>query len=487
MNKDSILINLINNLHDTSVLCIGDVMLDQFIYGEVERISPEAPVPVLRVCRDMAMLGGAGNVVRNLVALGSTPSFVSLIGDDSAGKEILQKISEHSQINPLIITETDRKTTVKTRFFGGSQQLLRSDRETLKPLSTESKERLLAKSFDLIPQAGVIILSDYGKGVLTTDVIQSLIEKAYQAHRPVLIDPKGNDYSVYRGATVVTPNRKELHEATQMPVDDDESIVSAARFLIDHCGINNVLVTRSQDGMTLVTGQGDIHHLPAQAREVFDVSGAGDTVIATLATALAGGVPLLDAARLSNVAAGIVVGKVGTAVAYISDLVQALRLAETVQEDAKIVDRLTASHRIELWRQQGYTVGFTNGCFDLLHPGHISLLKQSKMHCDRLVVGLNSDSSVHSLKGPTRPIQSESARATVLASLSTVDLVVIFDESTPLELISTLKPDTLIKGADYTVDQVVGADVVQSYGGKVYLAKLVEGQSTTATINKITQ
>jgi D-beta-D-heptose 7-phosphate kinase/D-beta-D-heptose 1-phosphate adenosyltransferase len=394
-------------------------------------------------------------------------------------------IGEHAEVDPVLVVEQGRQTTIKTRFSASSQQLLRTDRETLSALAPLSQDNLLTNAVTLLPKVGVVVLSDYGKGVLSKAMIRSLIDGAQAAGRPVVVDPKGIDYAIYAGATLVTPNRKELHEATGLAVDNDDAIVAAARRLIAECAIANVLVTRSQDGMTLVTHDGGVHHLPAEAREVFDVSGAGDTVVAAMAAAMAAGAPLLEAAQLANLAAGIVVGKVGTAVVYASDLVAALHHSEVDAVEAKVASRAGAVDHVARWRRKGQKVGFTNGCFDLLHPGHISLLTQARAQCDRLVVGLNSDQSVKRLKGESRPVQSESSRATVLASLANVDLVVIFDEDTPLELISALLPDVLVKGADYTVDQVVGADLVQGWGGRVVLADLAEGHSTTATIARM--
>jgi len=312
-----------------------------------------------------------------------------------------------------------------------------------------------------------------------------VIEAARAGGKPVIVDPKGADYSIYSGATMVTPNRKELHDATKMPVQSDAEIIAAANKLIGTCGIERVLVTRSQDGMSLVSSDGSVVHLPAVAREVFDVSGAGDTVVAGMAACLAAGLGLTESAQLANIAAGIVVGKVGTAVAYASDIVAALHQSDLAAGEIKVLDRTAGADQVSVWKHKGHKVGFTNGCFDLLHPGHISLLTQARNGCDKLVVGLNSDASVQRLKGPTRPVQSEAARATVLASLACVDLVVIFDEDTPYELIAALKPDLLVKGSDYTIDKVVGADLVQSWGGSVLLADLVAGQSTTATIARM--
>lgn len=485
MTEISALVERVEKLKGTLVLCIGDAMLDRFVYGSVDRISPEAPIPVLCAEREDAMLGGAGNVVRNLVALGARPAFVAVVGDDEAGREVGRLLGEHDSIDPCLVVEPGRQTTIKTRFFASSQQLLRADRETRAPLSALSREQVQARAESLIAQSGVVVLSDYGKGVLAPPVVGELINRARNMGKKIIVDPKGTDYTRYRGATLLTPNRKELHEATGMAVDSDAGVVKAARKLIDTCGVEAVLVTRSQDGMSLVTAKGDVHHLPAEAREVFDVSGAGDTVIATLAAAIGSGAPLLEAARIANVAAGIVVGKVGTAVAYAAEVVTGLHHDEIQSAETKVLSVDAALDVVERWRRKGCKVGFTNGCFDLLHPGHVSLLSQAKAACDRLVVGLNSDASVQRLKGPTRPVQSEAARATVLASLASVDMVVIFGEDTPLELIRALKPEILVKGADYTVDTVVGAPDVMGWGGRVVLANLVSGQSTTNTIKRL--
>ena len=485
MTELSVLVDRVAELKGKVVLCVGDAMLDRFVYGHVERISPEAPIPVLRIAREAAMLGGAGNVTRNLVALGAAPAFVAVVGDDDAGREIGRLLGEQAGIDPCLVVEARRQTTIKTRFFASAQQLLRADQETSTPLSGLSIDQVLERARGLIAQAGCVVLSDYGKGVLGGSVPAELIAATRAAGIPVVVDPKGTDYGRYRGASVLTPNRKELSEATAMSVDDDEAIVAACRHLIERHGLGAVLATRSQDGMTLVEAAGEVHHLPAEAREVYDVSGAGDTVVAALAAALASGASLLEGARIANVAAGIVVGKVGTAVAYADEVVAALHHDDLVLGESKVMGRESAGDLAERWRRKGERVGFTNGCFDLLHPGHVSLLTQARAACDRLVVGLNSDASVARLKGPSRPVQSEAARATVLASLAMVDLVVIFGEDTPLELIRALRPDILVKGADYTVETVVGASDVQGWGGKVVLAQLVEGQSTTNTIRRM--
>lgn len=487
MTRDSEFAAHVDALAGVRVLCVGDVMLDRFVYGSVDRISPEAPVPVLRIERETAMLGGAGNVVRNLVAIGAEVCFVSVIGRDNAGRELTHLVAEADGVESHLMTAPGRETTIKIRYVAGAQQLLRADQENVAAIDSALGEELVARATADLDQAACLVLSDYDKGVLTLGVLRALIDAARAKGRPIVVDPKGHDYSRYRGATVITPNRRELREASGMPVGSDAEIVAAARAVIAAAGVENILVTRSQDGMTFVSGLPDVAplHFPAVAREVFDVSGAGDTVVAVLAASLGRGLPASVGVELANVAAGIVVGKMGTAVAHASELSAAFRAHDLLQGEIKVASAEAVAERAAEWRSQGLKVGFTNGCFDLLHPGHVSLMRQAKAQCDRLVVGLNSDASVARLKGPSRPVQSEAARAAVLASLASVDAVVIFGEDTPLELIEKVRPDVLVKGADYTVETVVGADVVKSYGGRVVLANLEQGHSTTATIARM--
>jgi D-beta-D-heptose 7-phosphate kinase / D-beta-D-heptose 1-phosphate adenosyltransferase len=467
------------------VLCLGDAMLDRYVYGAVERVSPEAPIPVLRIERERSMLGGAGNVVRNLAALGASVRFLSVVGDDATGQEVRALLAAEGRVESQLADEPGRDTGVKTRFVAGTQQLLRTDQETLRPIGVVSERALLERLAAAIDGVGTVILSDYGKGVLTPNIIGETIALARARGKRVIVDPKGIDYTRYRGAFLVTPNRAELAAATRMPTASDSEVVAAARQMIAACDVAAVLATRGADGMMLVFADGRVDDLPAEAREVFDVSGAGDTVVATCAAALAAGLELVDAAMLANVAAGIVVGKAGTAVAHLDEIFASLHAQDLMSHEGKVISLAQAVDRAENWRRQGLKVAFTNGCFDLLHPGHISLLAQAHAVSDRLVVGLNSDASAKRLKGEGRPIQRESERAIVLASLSTVDLIVIFDEDTPLKLIETIAPDVLVKGADYTISTVVGAEYVQSYGGKVVLAELTPGQSTSATIQRM--
>jgi len=484
MNDQASLISLVENLPDARVLCVGDVILDHFHYGSVDRISPEAPIPVLKMGREDTMLGGAGNVVRNLVGLKASVRFVSVVGNDHDGRDVERLFTEQGVSDIPLIDHGRRRTSSKTRFLADGQQMLRADRETVFPLGIEMETRLIDAATAALTGCNVLVLSDYKKGVLSRNVIETLIDKAHKTGAIVVVDPKGSDYSLYNGADVLTPNRRELLDATALPVDSNDDIIAAAKKLISDHQIGSVLVTRSKDGMTLVT-DGEPCHLGAEAKEVFDVSGAGDTVVATLAAALSAGSTLEQAARLANITAGIVVGKVGTAVAFAGDVISALHHQDLSSTEAKVMPLSQAIDRIDQWRRRSHTIGFTNGCFDLLHPGHISLLKQATQACDRLVIGINSDSSIKRLKGKDRPVQSEAARAAVMASLSDADLIIIFSEDTPLALIEAIKPDVLVKGADYTVDTVVGADIVHSYGGRVILAELSPGHSTTATIARL--
>ncbi len=472
-------------LAEARALCVGDVMLDRFVYGRVERISPEAPIPVLRIDREQAMLGGAGNVVRNLVGLRSHVEFISVVGNDLAGREVTQLVGSLDNVEPHLLVQAKRQTTIKTRFVAGSQQLLRADAETVQPVIETTEDDIIRLAGAALGDCKVVIVSDYAKGVLSPRAVKAIIAAARAAGRPTVIDPKGADYSRYAGATIITPNRRELAEATGLTVGSDDEVEFAARQLIAACDLQAVLCTRGPEGMSLVPKDGAARVIPTRAREVFDVSGAGDTVIATLAAGLAAGLSLEAAAALANVAAGIVVAKVGTAVAYADELLHALRHEDIAAEERKIASLDEALDMVARWRRQGFKIGFTNGCFDLLHPGHISLMQQARRACDRLVVGLNSDASVKRLKGADRPVQTETARAAVLASLATVDLVVIFGADTPLALIDALRPDVLVKGADYTVEQVVGAEQVRSWGGRVVLADLAAGHSTSATIKRI--
>jgi D-beta-D-heptose 7-phosphate kinase/D-beta-D-heptose 1-phosphate adenosyltransferase len=474
-------------LAHASVLVIGDVMLDRSVFGAVERVSPEAPVPVMTEERETASPGGAGNVVRNLTALGAAVAFIALVGDDQAGSELTGLIGGQAGVEPWLLVQGSRTTTVKTRFIARGQQILRTDREQVAPIHPKLADRLVRIAGDAMAATDIVVLSDYRKGLLTAGVPERLIAAARHAGRRVIADPNGADLSQYAGADLVTLNRQELAEATGLPVADDEAVVAAMAALRTRHGFATVLTTRGSDGMTLLHGvagdKAEAVHIDAEATDVFDVSGAGDTVIAALAASLAAGLDQPTAMRIANTAAGIVVGKIGTAVARQIDLAAALTPASSALR--KIVSAETAVEHMERWRHSSLHVGFTNGVFDLLHPGHVHLLEQARAACDRLVVGVNSDASTRRLKGDDRPVQPEAARAAVLASLASVDLVCIFDEDTPAALIAMLRPVVLVKGADYAIDQVVGADMVRGDGGRVILARLLPGHSTSATVARL--
>jgi D-beta-D-heptose 7-phosphate kinase/D-beta-D-heptose 1-phosphate adenosyltransferase len=465
-----------------SVLVTGDAMLDRYVYGEVKRVSPEAPVPILSVTREVALPGGAANVVRNLIALEAAAALVSVVGDDQAGSDLTGLIGGQQNVEPWLLVQGGRTTTLKTRYIAQGQQLLRADREDTMVLPEKLAGRLVRIASDAMAVTSITVLSDYQKGVLAADVAPQLIAAAKALGRPTIVDPKGADYTRYQGADVITPNRRELALATGMAVDSETGIVAAAQTLLARHGFGAVLVTRGGDGMSLITNQ-HIHHYPSEAKEIFDISGAGDTVVATLAAALAVQVPLIEAARLANIAAGIAVGKVGTAVVRQADLLAALAPAAGALR--KIVTPGAAAAAAARWRGLGLKVGFTNGCFDLLHPGHVHLLDRCRAQCDRLIVGINADASVRRLKGQGRPVQPEAARAAVLASLASVDLVCMFEGDTPLEMLELIRPDLLMKGADYSHDTVTGAATVEAWGGLVALIPLLPGHSTTAVVAKI--
>ncbi len=431
-------------------------------------------------------MGGAGNVALNIATLGGHVSLVGVIGEDEPGREVARLLTASPAIQPHLVVAPQRPTTAKTRFMVGVHQLLRLDEETTGAIDDAIGDAVLQNFAQALETTDVVILSDYAKGVLADRVLHGALARAQAAGRMVIADPKRSDFAAYQGATVLTPNEHEARIATHIDADDDTEADRAGRCALQATGGEAVLVTRSAKGLTLVRRDEPAMHLPTRAREVADVSGAGDTLVAALAVALGAGASLPEAAMLANITAGISVGKQGTATVSRDELLGMLHLEDLVATDRKIATREEAVQRVAAWRARGLHVGFANGCFDLIHPGHIRLLTEARAGCDRLVVGLNTDDSVKRLKGPARPLQTESARATVMASLAPVDLVVLFDEDTPFELIRALRPDVLVKGSDYTIDKVVGADMVQSWGGKVLLVELQAGHSTTGTIKRMT-
>lgn len=463
-----------------AILVVGDLMIDHYLWGRCDRISPEAPVQVVDVQNETTVLGGAGNVITNLLALGAEVHTVSVVGDDPNGKELLAMLEETGVSTGGIVTEPGRKTSKKTRVIATHQQMLRFDSETKSDISAGSVRALTAFVEEEAPRFKAILLSDYKKGVLTPELTRAVIAAGKKAGVPVLVDPKGEDYGKYRGATLVTPNRKEAAAATRIPLDSDANLEKAGMRLRESLELEYAMITLSEEGMALFDGNG-VTKIPAKAREVFDVTGAGDTVLATLGFGLACGLPVLDAAHVANCAAAVVVGKVGSATATLEEIAvyeQSLHFGE-IGEKIKTEGAMEAISK-EL-RRQGKTVVFTNGCFDILHRGHVEYLQATRRKGDVLVLGLNSDASVRRLKGPERPVVHEEDRAYMLAALEFVDYVVVFDEETPYELIKKVRPHVLTKGADYEGKEVVGSDVAE----RVELIPFVPGRSTTSTIAKI--
>jgi D-beta-D-heptose 7-phosphate kinase / D-beta-D-heptose 1-phosphate adenosyltransferase len=477
---------IVRRFPEARVLVIGDVMLDRYVSGSASRLSPEAPIPVLRPTASRSTLGGAANVALNIATLGGHAALVGVVGEDEPGRELAQLLGSAPGIEAHLIIVPQRPTTAKTRFMVGVHQLLRLDEETTTAIDRTTTQAVLEKFAIALNSSDIVVVSDYAKGLLTDDLLQSALELARSAGRTVIADPKRPDFTAYRGATILTPNEHEARIATNIDAAGDAEADRAGRRALEATGGEAVLVTRSAKGLTLVQRGEPPMHLQTRAREVADVSGAGDTLVAALAVSLGAAASLPEAATLANITAGISVGKQGTATVGQDELLGMLHLEDLVATDRKIATREEAVQSVSAWRARGLRVGFANGCFDLIHPGHIRLLTEARSRCDRLVVALNTDDSVKRLKGPSRPLQSEAARATVMASLAPVDLVTLFDEDTPFELIRALRPDVLVKGADYTIDKVVGADMVQSWGGSVVLVELQAGHSTTRTIRRMT-
>lgn len=474
---------------DVKVLVIGDIMLDRYLWGDVKRISPEAPVPVVRVEERSEVLGGAGNVVSNLSGLGCSVSVSGVCGTDENGTKLKRLFSGNS-VETFIFDDKKRPTISKTRIMAHNQQLFRLDEEKTHVLSDELAFRILDKIRKTLSGFNAVILSDYGKGIFNTgDFCQKVIRMCQKRSIPVFVDPKGKDWERYKGATCVTPNAQELGLVSQVTIDgNEEKLIEIAQTVCEKYDFSWLLVTRGSKGMCLVEKKKEHSLISSKAREVYDVSGAGDTVISTLAAGISCGLSFLEAAELANNAAGVVVGKLGTQPIIRTELEAVLKMNDgraQMGTAGKILSRSAGILQAQAFRANGEKIVFTNGCYDLLHPGHIDLLHKSKALGDRLVVGLNTDQSVRRLKGEKRPILSENDRSAILSALECVDLVILFDEDTPLKLIQSLKPDILVKGADYKLDEVVGREEVESYGGEVALVPLLEGYSTTGIVNKL--
>lgn len=481
------LIETVRHFTDTRklVLVIGDVMLDRYLMGIVNRISPEAPVPVLLLNTSEERAGGAANVAANLSGLGLRTQIIGCVGNDDAGKALKQLIADAGINIANIMTSNQRPTVSKTRVMSGNQQIVRIDDESSSAFTLDETNQLLIKVTNALnAKPAMVILSDYAKGLLSEATCQAIITQCKQLNIPVIADPKGHDYNKYLGATALTPNKKETAEACAVAMHETETLLNAAKQLRSNLKLDFLAVTRGEEGISYIDDK-QVEHIPATAKKVFDVSGAGDTVIATLAAGLVYGMTAHDALQLANIAAGIVVGKVGTVPVTQTELLKTLVSEDGHSQADKICDQHQLLALVSHWKASKQKIVFTNGCFDLLHAGHVTYLEAAKKAGDKLILGLNTDRSVSALKGPTRPVVHEGDRARVLAALASVDAVILFDEDTPLQLIDLIRPDVVVKGDDYTEAQVIGGKEVKSWGGSIKLIPLVQGRSTSNIIKKL--
>ncbi|RLA73060.1 MAG: bifunctional heptose 7-phosphate kinase/heptose 1-phosphate adenyltransferase [Epsilonproteobacteria bacterium] len=462
-----------------SILVIGDLMIDHYLWGATERISPEAPVQIVDIGKETSVLGGAGNVINNLISLGARVSVASVIGDDTIGKELSIMLESIGVKTERLVMQSGRQTSKKSRIIASNQQILRYDKESKEAIETGSVEKILAALKKDLFLYDMIILSDYGKGVLVPELTKGIIAQAKAAGKRVIVDPKGKDYSKYAGAHLLTPNKKEASEASGIEIKDDSSLRAALLWLKEECNLDRSMITLSEDGIAIF--EEDVLRFPTVAQEVFDVTGAGDTVIASIAFALSSGKSIEETARFANLAAGVVVGKIGSATVTLDEIEIYESSLHQSSSDAHIKSFDEIAVVIERCRTNQQRVVFTNGCFDILHVGHVKYLQIAKSFGDILIVGLNSDDSVRRLKGPTRPVNKAEDRAYILAALEAVDYVVPFSEDTPHDLIKMIAPDVLVKGGDYEGKKVVGTE----FAGELKLVDFVAGKSTTKTIERI--
>jgi D-beta-D-heptose 7-phosphate kinase/D-beta-D-heptose 1-phosphate adenosyltransferase len=462
-----------------NILVVGDLMIDHYLWGSCERISPEAPVQVVDISRETTVLGGAGNVINNLNALGAKVSVCSVIGDDANGEELLGMLRDIDVESKNIIVQNERKTSKKSRVIAVSQQVLRYDKESKDDISKGTQKKILEALKRSVQDYEMVILSDYGKGVLTDELCQDIIKIAKKHNIKVLVDPKGSDFAKYKGAYLLTPNKKEAILATKIEIKDELSLEKALKQLKNECDLGVSLITLSEDGIATLDKKVEV--FPTVAKEVFDVTGAGDTVIASIAFALCSGKSIQETAAFANLAAGVVVGKIGSATVSIDEIEEYEASLHKSTSDAHIKSFEDIQALVQRSKENGKKIVFTNGCFDILHVGHVKYLQIAKSFGDVLIVGLNSDASVSRLKGPSRPVNIAEDRAYLLAALEAVDFVVPFEEDTPYELIKMIAPDVLVKGGDYEGKAVVGTE----FAKELKLVDFVDGKSTTKTIEKI--
>jgi len=469
--------NLAN--HTPSILVVGDFMLDHYLWGRCDRISPEAPVQVVDIIKETETLGGACNVINNLISLKANVSCCGVVGDDISGEVIINMLKNENVDTSGIFKQQNRKTSKKSRVIASHQQVIRVDMESKEDINDEKKDEILQFITNRINEYDAILLSDYGKGVLRVDLTKEIISLANKNNKLILVDPKGRDYSKYKGAYLLTPNKKEASEATGIEIKDRATLEAAIKYLKEFCSLEIGLITLSEDGIAVL--ENDLEVIPTVAKEVYDVTGAGDTVLASLGFALSYGLDIVDSCKFANAAAAVVVGKVGSATATHEEIHSYLHSLNKSKSEDKIKTKDEIEHIAKNLSLCNKKIVFTNGCFDILHAGHVKYLEEAKSYGDVLILGLNSDSSIKRLKGEGRPINNEDDRAIVLASLESVDFVTIFDEDTPYNLISLIKPDILVKGGDYEGKDVVGSDIAK----EVRLVRFVDGKSTTNIINKV--
>ena len=466
-------------IKNTNVLLIGDVMLDKYVFGKVTRISPEAPVPVFLSAHHKHVLGGAGNVFNNFFTLGVKSTFITIVGKDEAGKEVKKLIRKNSLKNIYIYEDTKKITTKKTRYLANNQQIIRVDHEDKTILSKYAKNFIISNFKKNISSCNVVVISDYDKGVITKPLIETLIKIARNFKKPVIVDPKNKNFAIYNNVYLVTPNQLEASKITGLDCHTNKEVEICAKFIIEKYNINNVIVTRGEKGLTFVNKKKTVHS-PTRKIEVFDVSGAGDTVLAILAISISSKIEIEDVLFYANKAAGIVVGKIGTSTITKKELFK----KDSFHNKDKILNLKELKKRVVEDKEKDLRIGFTNGCFDILHYGHISYLEKSRQLCDKLIVAINSDRSVEKLKGKNRPINNQMSRAKILAALHFCDYVIIFNENTPLGLINTLRPDLITKGGDYKIKDVIGSKELLKWGGETKILPYLKEFSTSKIINK---
>ncbi|MDG2000670.1 MAG: D-glycero-beta-D-manno-heptose 1-phosphate adenylyltransferase [Alphaproteobacteria bacterium] len=483
MISHSKLKHIITNIQSKKVLVVGDIMLDKYVFGLVDRISPEAPIPIVKVENTKLSVGGAGNVIKNLNSFNIKTSFISIIGNDETGKLLKANFKKLKNIEYALLQDNSRNTTLKTRYMANGQQLFRTDQETVAPLNTILKQKVLQYFKLFIKQADIIIFSDYGKGLfINENFCKKLIKLATLENKKVIVDPKGDNFAKYTGSFFITPNTKESYKATHINPKNNNLALKCGKYIIKNKWSQNVLLTRGENGLSLIS-KNNTYHLKSNAEEVFDVTGAGDTVIALFSAALSISNNHIDSAQFANLGASIAVKKIGTS-SVNKDEIYKISIND---KNSKILSDKDLLKNINEWRDNNETIGFTNGCFDLIHSGHIDMFQKASDACDKLVVAVNSDQSIKRLKGEARPILDIQAREKLLNSLKMIDYVISFNEDTPIKLIKKIKPNILFKGADYKMKEIVGADYIKKIGGKVIRISLTKNQSTTKLISKLHQ